>query len=136
MAGTPSIEVVGTLFRVTMASGRILTSPELIGALIEVRNEAGRTMTVRIDAVARDPTDPDGDVWLHRLSVRNPGTGVGTRSFAALPPMALPEVSLWPAAGPKTDDTCMHIELRPRSHLRLGRHRRKCVRFGYKPLGP
>lgn len=130
VAGTPSIEVVGTLFRVTMASGRILTSPELIGALIEVRNEAGRTMTVRIDAVARDPTDPDGDVWLHRLSVRNPGTE-GWHELCG--PASDGAVGGFPLAGSWTKDG---RHLHASSGLvvtcasgAIG----KCVRFGYKP---
>jgi hypothetical protein len=88
-------------------------------------------MTVRIDAVALDPADRDGDVWLHRFSVRDGGTGEW-RALCATPG---PDGSLagFPLAGSWTAD---------------GRHLRgaagftvtctagaigKCVRFGYKP---
>jgi len=35
----PSLEVVGTLFRVTMPDGRVLTSPELTGAVLDVTSQ-------------------------------------------------------------------------------------------------
>jgi hypothetical protein len=75
VAGEPSLEVAGTLFRVTMPDGRVLTSPELTGAVLDVADEAGQSMTVRIEGVVRDPSDGDGDVWLHRFSILDAGTG-------------------------------------------------------------
>jgi len=126
----PSLEVVGTLFRVTMPDGRVLTSPELTGAVLDVADEAGRIMTVRIEAVARDPSDGDGDVWLHRFSVLDAGTE-GFRELCTPAPDGT--VAGFPVAGSWTSD---------RRHLRessgftvtcasgaVG----KCVRFGYKP---
>jgi hypothetical protein len=130
-AGTSSLEVAGTSFRVTLPDGRVLGSPALIGAVLDVADEAGRNMTVRIDAVAPDPSDRDGDVWLHHFSVRDIGTG-GWRDLCTAPG---PDgtVAGFPLAGSWTSD---------------GRHLRgssgftvtctagaigKCVRFGYKP---
>jgi hypothetical protein len=127
----PSIEVAGTSFRVTLPDGRVLASPNLIGAVLDVADETGRSMTVRINAVAPDPADRDGDVWLHRFSVRNAVTG-GWRDLRTTPG---PDGTIagFPLAGSWTSD---------------GRHLRgssgftvtctagaigKCVRFGYKP---
>jgi hypothetical protein len=57
-----SLEVVGTSFRLTTADGRVLTSPDLVGAILDAVDETDRTVTVRIDSVAQDPSDPSGDV--------------------------------------------------------------------------
>ena len=127
---SPLLEVAGTVFRVTMPDGRVLSSPDLIGAVLDVADEAGQTMTVRIDAVARDRSDGDGDVWLHRFSILDAGTG-GWRELCTPAPDGT--VAGFPVAGSWTSD---------RRHLRgssgftvtcasgaVG----KCVRFGYKP---
>jgi hypothetical protein len=74
-AGAPSLEVVGTLFQVTTADQRVVTSPELVGAILDVADEEGRIMRVRIDAVTRDSSDADGEIWLHRFSVLDAGSG-------------------------------------------------------------
>jgi hypothetical protein len=129
-AGAPSLEVVGTLFRVTVPDGRVLTSPDLAGAVLDVVDDTGRTMTVRIEAVARDPSDADGDVWLHRFSILEAGTGAWRELCTPAPDGT---VAGFPVAGSWTSD---------RRHLRgssgfavtcasgaVG----KCVRFGYKP---
>jgi hypothetical protein len=122
---------VGTLFRVTLSDGRILASPELIGAVLDVVDETGRNMTVRIDAVAPDPSDRDGDVWLHQFSVSDAGSGEWHDLCTTPGPDGT--VAGFPLAGDWTSD---------------GRHLRrssgftvtctagaigKCVRFGYKP---
>src|SRR5439155_23787830 len=83
-AGPPSIEVAGTSFRVTLPAGRVLGPPALIGAVLDVADEAGRNLTVRIDAVAPDPSDRDGDVWLHHFSVRDIASG-GWRDLCTTP---------------------------------------------------
>jgi hypothetical protein len=127
----PSIEVVGTSFRVTLPDGRVLASPDLIGAVLDVADETGRSMTVRINAVAPDSSDRDGDVWLHRFSLRDPETG-GWRDLCTTPG---PDgtVAGFPLAGSWTRDG---RHLRDRTGFTvtctagvIG----KCVRFGYKP---
>jgi hypothetical protein len=130
-ATAPSIEVVGTSFRVALPDGRTLGSPDLIGAVLDVADETGRSMTVRIDSVARDPSDRNGDVWLHHFSVRDAGPGEWRDLCTAPGPDGT--VGGFPLAGSWTSD---------------GRHLRgsagftvtctagaigKCVRFGYKP---
>jgi hypothetical protein len=102
VAGTPGIEVAGTLFHARLPDGRILASPELVGAILDVVDETGRSMTVRIDAVVLDPADREGDVWLHRFSVRDRGTGEW-RALCATPG---PDGSLagFPLAGSWTAD--------------------------------
>ncbi len=87
-------------------------------------------MTVRIDGVAQDASDADGDVWLHRFTVRDAGTGSWGELCIAGPDGT---VAGFPLAGSWTAD---------------GRHLQgssgftvtctagaigKCVRFGYKP---
>ena len=47
-------------------------SPIAPGAVLSARDEQGETVTFRVDDVARDPTDGDGDVFLYQLSVRDP----------------------------------------------------------------
>lgn len=129
-AGSPSIEVAGTLFRVTTPDGRLLISPDLTGAILDVADEAGRIITVRIDSVTRDPSDADGDIWLHRFSTPD-ASGGGWREFCTPGPDGT--VAGFPIAGSWTSE---------------GRHERtsvgfaitctsgaigKCVRMGYKP---
>jgi hypothetical protein len=113
-----------------MPDGRVLASLDLIGAVLEATDETGRIITVRIDAVSRDPSDTEGDVWLHRFSVPDAETG-GWREFCTPGPDGT--VAGFPMAGSWTSD---------------GRHERasvgftitctsgaigKCVRIGYKP---
>jgi hypothetical protein len=129
-AGGPSIEVVGTLFRVTTPDGRALISPDLTGAILDVADEAGRIITVRIDSVTKDPSDPAGDIWLHQFSIPD-ARAAGWREFCLPGPDGT--VAGFPIAGKWTSD---------------GRHERasagfaitgtsgaigKCVRMGYKP---
>lgn len=59
LASGPSIEVVGTAFRAMTADGRALTSPDLIGATIDVADEVGRIFSVRIDSVIKEPSDAE-----------------------------------------------------------------------------
>jgi len=129
-ADRPSIEVVGTSFRVTTPDGRVLRSPDLVDAVLNVIDEAGRTVTLRIDAVDKDPSDPSGEIWLHRFSVSDDSAGEW-REFCTPGPDGT--VAGFPIAGSWTSD---------------GRHQKasagfivsctsgavgKCVRMGYKP---
>jgi hypothetical protein len=69
-----SIEAEATQFKVTMSDGRVLRSPQLVGAarLVAIGAETRR---LRIDAVETDPGDPQKgrqpapNVFLHTLSV-------------------------------------------------------------------
>ena len=44
-----TLEVVGTTFRVTMPDGRVLTSRDLLGVVLDAVDDAGRPFTIRID---------------------------------------------------------------------------------------
>jgi hypothetical protein len=129
-SATPSIEISATSFRVITNDGRVLASPDLIGAVLDASDETGRIMTVRIDVVSRDPADLDGDVWLHHFSVLDPNTE-SWRELCRPGPDGV--AAGFPVGGDWTKD---------------GRHLRgssgftvtcasgavgKCVRFGYKP---
>jgi hypothetical protein len=132
-AKTPSLEVVGTLFQVTLPDSRVLTSSDLIGAILDATDETGRVITVRIDAVTKDdPSNGNGDIWLHRFSIPDPSAG-GWREFCTPGPDGT--VAGFPVAGTWTAD---------------GRHVRtsagftiactsgaigKCIRIGYQPWG-
>jgi hypothetical protein len=94
--GRPSLEVIGTLFRITMPGDRVLASPDLVGAVLEAADETGRIITVRLDAISRDPSDMDGDVWLHRFSIPDAETG-GWREFCTPGPDGT--VAGFPVAG-------------------------------------
>ena len=125
-----SIEVSATSFRVTVDDGRALTSPDLIGAVLDASDEADRVMTVRIDTVSRDPADPDGDVWLHRFSVLDPGTGgwqelcrPGQDGIAA----GFPVAGSWTKDGRHLHRTSGFTVACTSGAVG------KCVRFGYKP---
>ena len=67
-----SIEADGTQFKVTFTDGRVLRSPDLVGATLTVAVR-GNIRRMRIDAVETDPgVTPDRsapDVYLHTLSV-------------------------------------------------------------------
>ena len=45
------------------------------GSLLVARDEGGRSVTLRVDGVMRDPKDADGDLFLYELSVRDAGGG-------------------------------------------------------------
>jgi hypothetical protein len=126
---SPSIEVAGTSFRVSLADGRVLTSPDLVGAVLRAADESGAISTIRIDAVTRDPGDAGGDVWLHRFSTLDPATGTWRETCRPGPDgMA----AGFPLAGEW--DKGRHIRSAAGFIIActsgaIG----KCVRYGYKP---
>jgi hypothetical protein len=130
-AKAPSLEVVGTLFRVTLPDSRVLTSPDLIGAILDATDETGRVITVRIDAVTKDdPSNGNGDIWLHRFSTPNASAG-GWREFCTPGPDGT--VAGFPVAGTWTADG-RHVRISAGFMITctsgaIG----KCIRIGYKP---
>ena len=127
----PSIEVLGTSFRVALPDGRILGSSDLIGAILEVEDDAGRSVTVRLDTVTRDPTDRDGDVWLHRFSAKDAATGAW-RDLCTTPApdgsvAGFPLAGRWPSDGRHLRDSFGFIVTCTAGAIG------KCVRLGYKP---
>jgi hypothetical protein len=132
-AKTPSLEVVGTLFRVTMPDSRVLTSPDLIGAILDATDETGRVITLRIDAVTKDdPSNGNGDIWLYRFSIPDASAG-GWREFCTPGPDGT--VAGFPVAGTWTADG-RHVRTSAAFTITctsgaIG----KCIRIGYKPWG-
>jgi hypothetical protein len=115
------VSVEGTELRVTAPDGRVLSGEALVGAVLTVRDPSGERRAVRIDAVERDPRDPEHEVVLYALSVRDaegapwrelcrPGPDGHSRGFA-----------LANEGGRGFRLTC--------TSGAVG----KCVRWGYKP---
>jgi ADYC domain len=130
-AKVPSLEVVGTLFRVTLPDSRVLTSPDLIGAILDATDETGRVITVRIDAVTKvDQSNGNSDIWLHRFSIPDESAG-GWREFCTPGPDGT--VAGFPVAGTWTADG-RHVRTSAGftitcSSGAIG----KCIRIGYRP---
>jgi hypothetical protein len=125
-----SLAVVGTSFRLTTSDGRVLNSPDLVGATLDAVDETGGVVTVRIDAVTPDPADPAGDVWFHRFSSLNRTTGAWQEFCRPAPDGTTAGM---PLAGRWTPDR-RHI--RDPSSFTLtctSGAAGKCIRFGYKP---
>ena len=71
LALPPTVTAEATAFRVAYADGRVLSSPDLIGATPTLPDG----LTVRIDAAELDPNAVRGPVWLHTLSVQGEDGG-------------------------------------------------------------
>ncbi len=126
-AGLKSVEVEGTAFKVTLTDGRVLHSPELVGATLTIKT-SGPTMRVRIDAVERDP-DAAEPVWLHTLSTQGPG-GTWENLCAAGPDGRR---QAFPLAGrPRADGAMEPAEPGIFELVCTSGGRGKCVRFGYR----
>ena len=69
----PTIEVEGTAFVVRLPDGRRLGQEELVGVVLDVSDERGRLLTVRIDGFAHDPRDPGHEIVLYRLKALDEG---------------------------------------------------------------
>jgi hypothetical protein len=124
--GAASVEVDGTQFKVTLPNGRVLRSPELVGAVLDLRSG----LRVRIDAVEEDRDSRGGPLWLHTLSMRHAdGTWAnfcnlgpdGRRAGFPVPGRATAHGTVAEAEPGVFELTC------------TGGAQAKCVRFGYRP---
>ena len=129
LPGIATVEVQGTRLIISLADGTVLDPEELRGAVIEASDDIGRMLTVRIEDVAADPSDPDRDVLLYRL--RELGEDGQWHEFCAPDPAgerwAFPLEGIWTASGehlPATKQFSFSC-----SAGAIG----KCVRLGYKP---
>lgn len=66
----PGLAVEGTEFVLTTTDGRVLRSPELVGATLKLRS-AGKVMNLTIQSVEEDPHAKGGRVVLHHFVVRD-----------------------------------------------------------------
>ena len=125
-----SVEVEGTAFKVTLADGRVLRSPELVGAVLTIARE-GKPARLRIDGVERDRAARRGDIWLHDLSLQaadgswqklcQPGPDGRRQGFPLAGRTRSPAGHLEPAEPGVFELTC------------TSGAEGKCVRFGYLP---
>ncbi|MBG0810240.1 hypothetical protein IY145_12710 [Methylosinus sp. H3A] len=129
------LDVQGTQFEARLSDGRVLHSPDLVGATLTVAKGAG-AMKIRIDAVERDPGDlqravpPSEAVMLHSLSFQgpdgewknlcDPGPD-GRRQGFPIPGRAKGDGTIGAAEPGVFELTC------------TGGAQGKCVRFGYRP---
>jgi hypothetical protein len=103
-------------------------SPVGAGRILSAHDEQGAAVTLRVDAVERDAQDPDGDVYLYQLSVRDEAGGwerfcLPDREGKTL---AIPLKGTWDAARNHHDGDAITFAC---TNGGLA----KCVRFGYKP---
>ena len=115
-----AVAIDGTSFRITLADGRVLGGPALVGITLTIADSKGGQLPVRIDAVQPDPKDPAGEITLYAFSVEDAATG-GWRNLCGPDPYG--ERWGFPLAkdGGSFGITC--------TSGALG----KCMRFGYKP---
>lgn len=123
-----SVGVDGTQFSVSLDSGRVLNSEALSGAEFDVALPGGERRRVRIASVRRDPVDPDGDVFLHRMQVADPsGAWVELcKPDATGARWAFPLRGQWDGEGRRLSDRGLMLTC---ASDVIG----KCVRFGHKP---
>ncbi|TWT15312.1 ADYC domain-containing protein [Reyranella sp. CPCC 100927] len=130
-----TIEAEGTQFKVTMSDGRVLRSPQLVGATLVIA-AGGGTVRLRIDAVERDPEDTRADrpasdvVWLHTFSVL--GADGNAQNFCTAGPDGRRQG--FPLAGRSTPQG----DFKPAEPgvfelVCTSGAQGKCVRFGYLP---
>lgn len=114
-------EVTGTELRLGFSDGRTLAREQLVGVQLDLADEIGAPVRVRVDAVMPDPKDRTGEVLLYSLTT--PAAGGGWQ----------------PVCDPDPDGKQLGI-------LQQGENGRvviwctsgalgKCVRFGYHPWG-
>lgn len=129
--GTPALaldaglQVDGTAFVLNTDDGRSLHGADLIGAELDL----GDGSTLRIEGVRQDPTDPSGDILLHRLSVRMGDGAWENPCEAALDGTR----EAFPLAGSWDSEGRFHAGGRKFAISCTSGAQAKCVRFGYKP---
>jgi hypothetical protein len=126
--GIVSTEVEGTQFKVSLASGRLLDSSVLAGAVLNLALPGGTTGRVRIEQVERDPRDPDGDIILHRFLVADSSENWVDLCApdAAGARWGFPLRGQWNSEGQRISESGFTLICASGA---IG----KCVRFGYKP---
>ncbi len=119
-AAVRSIRVEGTEFRVDLDDGRVLTSRDLVGAILDMRI-GDAVVPVRIDGVMADPMDPTGSILLHDFRVRDEATDVWH-------PLCQPDAQGrrlgFPLARPRDGGYALTCTAGAEG---------KCVGFGYRP---
>jgi hypothetical protein len=125
-----SVDVDGTSLIVRLASGRRLTTPELVGARLSLVLPGSTTpRLLLVDAIERDPLDPDQEIWLYHLLLVDSASG-STRELcgpdARGEHWAFPVRGRWDAEGQRVSQDGYTLTCGDGAQG-------KCVRFGYKP---
>jgi hypothetical protein len=125
-----TVEVDGTAFRIGLSNGQMLQGVALEGATLRIVLAGDpATRSIRIREIIQDPTDPDGEVLLYRISVVDPVTGALDELCepdARGERWAFPLKGQWDANGRRTSDQGFTLTCSAGAQG-------KCVRFGYKP---
>jgi ADYC domain len=125
-----TVKVIGTAFRVILATGKRLEGAELAGATISISLLGEpQPRRIRLARIIPDPTDPEGDVLLYDMRVLDPATGAGTPLCEHIVDgghWAFPLRGQWDRNGTRISDEGFTLTCAADAQG-------KCVRFGYKP---
>ncbi|MBY3465736.1 hypothetical protein HFN80_17260 [Rhizobium laguerreae] len=121
-------DVVGTAFRLTFSSGRVLQGKELIGATLSLLLPGDTVVhRVRIDDILVDSRDRDNEVLLHKVTVVDGG---GAKELCDPDPdgnrWMFPLKGQWDPEGRMISKSGFTLTCSAGAQG-------KCVRFGYKP---
>lgn len=124
-----STSIVGTTIQVRLASGKVLKTQDLIGAVLQLDLAGIGIRSVRIDSVRPDPRDKTGEILLYRMSVQDAD---GETWSAACDPDPEGKTDAFPLQG-KWDNTGHRVSAQGLTLACTSGAIAKCVRFGYKP---
>jgi hypothetical protein len=114
------VEADGPTLKVTVSDGRVLSSPDLVGAVLTIRDDGGIVRRVKLAGLSDDPGDRSGTIKLHDFQVE------------VAPGDWRPYCQKWTADGTQagipmaTADGGFELVCTAGSKV-------KCVRFGYAP---
>jgi hypothetical protein len=124
------VDVVGTAFRVTLASGRTLQGRQLEGATLSLllpgRTEPER---IRLNRIVEDADDADHEILLYDIAVLDAGSGSGQTLCEpddGKLQWAFPLKGQWNANGDRISEQGFTLTCAKGAQG-------KCIRFGYKP---
>ncbi len=124
-----AVDVVGTRFHITLASGKVLAGQDLQGATLSLKLPGhDRPSQIRLDNIR--PAAKDEDVLLHEMSVLDSGSGRVTPLCAADANgerWSFPLQGQWSESGERVSDKGLTLVCAAGGALG------KCVGWGYKP---
>jgi len=124
------VDVDGTALQVRLNSGRILQGRDLEGATLAIVLPGKRQpQRIRIDSIAPDPMDPEGEILLYRIRVLDSAPG---KSEELCGPDPQGERWAFPLRG-QWDSNGSHISDEGFTLTCSSGAQGKCLRFGYKP---
>ena len=128
-----SVQLVGSSFSgVKTVGGQAVavSGTAMIGSQLTLQRD-GVAYTLRFDNIYKDPAKPAGDVYFHKVSVLDPGTGTWSslcRDAHGQPTEAIALANHWnPTTGARVNDAAA-VTLACRDAVLA-----KCVEWGYRP---